>query len=182
MPLSPFAFWGFLLLPKIRWEERTQNLGVGCFITWSPLRQRPWGTSLPRSVCLSLWLGLPSVLRPAIPTRWPGLCRMRRAPGVHPSSQPALLSSSQRTRSHTLKLIFRLTCVNTSTLDFKLHLFYSLLSPIFFPPILLFNLQLMKNSGKGMDSTIRPEPECWLHTSLTVHRLPKLITLPFSPL
>ena len=104
------------------------------------------------------------------------------SPGVHPSSQPALLSSSQRTRSHTLKLIFRLTCVNTSTLDFKLHLFYSLLSPIFFPPILLFNLQLMKNSRKGMDSTTRPEPECWLHTSLTVHRLPKLITLPFSPL
>ena len=182
MPLPPFALWGFLFLPKIRWEERMQNLGVGSFITWSPVRQRPWGTSLPRSVCLSLWLGLPSVLRPDIPTWWPGLCRTRRAPGVHPSSQPALLSSSQRTRSPTLKLIFRLTCVNTSTLDFKLHLFDSLLSPIFFPPIFLFNLQLMKNNGKGVDSIIRPELECWLHTSMIVHKLPKLIKIPFSPL
>ena len=155
---------------------------MGCFIISSSLRQQLRNQSSSVSLFLSPLLCIP-LFYSDLKCPHDGLCCATCTElWVWITSFPlALLHSSKCMGSYTLKLIFRLKCVNTSTLDFKLHLFW-LTSVYFFSSILLFNLQLMKNSGKGMDYTVRPEPECCLHTSMIVHKLPKLITLPFSPL
>lgn len=170
-----FGFFGSSLKSDGKKEHR---ISVWVVLLFRLLWGSSWGISLPQSLSFSN----PCSVFHSSTLTWSFHMVTCTELWVWITSFPlALLHSSKCMGSHTLKLIFRLKCVNTSTLDFKLHLFW-LTSVYFFSSILLFNLQLMKNSGKGMDYTVRPEPECCLHTSMIVHKLPKLITLPFSPL
>ena len=172
---EPFAFWGFCSSLKSDGKKEHRIL-VWVVLLFCLLWGSSWGISLPQSLSfshscsLSPLLCLP-LLYSDVKCPHDGLCcaTCTELWVWITSFQLALIHSSKCMGSHTLKLLFRLKCVNTGTLDFKLHLFDWLLSIFFLPSCsLTYSYWRIAERARITLSDLNMNAACiplWLYTS-----------------